>query len=110
MPAPALGQGQPARGAGTFPFTCQVWCLGSAAPVVLSGLHNSTLLTALLPHCCSVSLQPHLTCLQGRTYAAVLRASGEAKASRLCPRVSREGMEGTEGLGDGGAVSLAGAA
>lgn len=110
MPTPASGQGHLAPGAGTLLLSCRAWCLCSAAPVVLLGLLDSMLLTALLPCCRSILLQPSLTCLQERTCATVLQAPREAKASWLRPQVSGESGEGTEGLGDGGAMGLAGAA
>lgn len=72
--------------------------------MVLSGLCYHVLLTALLPHCHGILLWPSLTCLQERTRATILQASGEAKASWLRPRVSGESMEGTEGLVTGGAM------
>lgn len=94
VPTPASGQGQPAQGAGMLPFTCRAWCLCSAAPVVLSGLRDSTLLTALLPHCCSFLLQPSLTCLQERTCAAVLREGQGLSAVSLSQWGGRGGDRG----------------
>lgn len=82
--------GRPAWGAGTFPVTCRARCLCSAVPVVLSGLRDSALRTALLPHRRGFFLQPSPTrlqerSLQERTRAAVLQVPREATASRLHP-------------------------